>query len=100
MEFVKILNPLTDNTFTLPEEDAREVMISNPNFIVVEGKNPIEQEEVIEPPKGLAEIIKGENLPDFENMKNEQLKDYCKRNQIDITGLRKNADIIARIKGE
>lgn len=100
MKIVKILNPLTNNTFTLPEEDAREVMISNPNFIVVEGKNPIEQEKTVEPPQGLAEIIKGENLPDFESMKNEQLKEYCKNNQIDIKGLKKNADIIARIKGE
>lgn len=101
-ELVKILNKVTNNVFTLTEEEAREVISSNPSiFVALDKEIKLPDEPTDEPTvTGIGKLLKDGDYSEFEKMTVPQLKKYCKDNEINIDKLTKKDEILARIKGE
>lgn len=63
--------------------------------LVEDEPKPVETVETVENEP----LVENEQI-DFENLTYKELLDYCKNNEIEITGRPKKAEIIAQLKGD
>lgn len=81
------------------DEQTAERWLRKRIAVLVEDKpKPVETVETVE----LLEdepLVENEQI-DFENLTYKELLDYCKNNEIEITGRPKKAEIIAQLKGD